>query len=266
MLPKGASPLYRVGVYADNPDDLLAMGGYVEARGWSCVQLDSWDDAIAQAHRGAFAFLCVVRDGLRWIAPVLDVDLQWPEMLPRLLDPAHVTKGRLLLSDEECADRVAALIQERGAMRSKEIANVLSAERRAEGDSVAITSSVVYALKRSGRFENRGKGWVISKRPEPPTPRSRYMEARVETRRREAPDRLPPPTAVEQLSERSGKARRRGEPLETFYAIKDVAKQLDVHEHTVRRAISSGELSCRRVGRNLRISKSAIEKWLNGRR
>jgi excisionase family DNA binding protein len=255
-----------VGIYGDNADDLAAMTGYVEARGWTPLRLDTWDDAIAHASRRAFAFLCVVKDGLRWIAPVLDVDEQWPEMLPRLLNPSHLTKGRLLLSDEEFADRVAQLIQERGAMSSKQIAHVMTAERLAEGDSVAITSSTVFALKRCGRFEHRGNGWVIRRRPEPARPRSHYETTRVETRRREVQDRLPLPAAARQLPERYANSRRRAEPLEPHYTIREVAEQLNLHQQTVWRACASGELTYRRVGRNVRIAKSAIEKWLGNRR
>jgi excisionase family DNA binding protein len=204
-----------------------------------------------------------VRDGLRWIAPVLDVESQWPEMLPRLLNPAHVTKGRLLLGDEEFADRVAALIQKRGPMSSKQIADVLTAKGLTEGNSSSITNSVVFALKRSGRFEDRGKGWIVRSRPQPSRPPSKYFKVRTERRRREMPDRLPPATTVERLP---APQRQRDDPLETYYTIREVAEHLNVHQNTVRQACWSGELAYRRVGRSLRILKSAFEKWLSGRR
>jgi excisionase family DNA binding protein len=54
--------------------------------------------------------------------------------------------------------------------------------------------------------------------------------------------------------------------LETYYTIGEVAEQLNIHHHTVRRACSTGELPHKRVGRSIRIPKSAIEKWLGGKR
>jgi excisionase family DNA binding protein len=76
-------------------------------------------------------------------------------------------------------------------------------------------------------------------------------------------ERLPPAEGTERLP---APRRKRDDALETYYSIREVSEHLNVHHHTVWRACSSGELPFKRVGRNLRIPKSAIEKWLGGRR
>lgn len=49
---------------------------------------------------------------------------------------------------------------------------------------------------------------------------------------------------------------------EEVYTIEEVAKILKVSEETVRRLIASGELDARRVGRQYRITRAALDKFL----
>lgn len=49
---------------------------------------------------------------------------------------------------------------------------------------------------------------------------------------------------------------------EEVFTIEEVAKILKVSEETVRRLISNGELEARRVGRQYRITREAINKFL----
>jgi excisionase family DNA binding protein len=76
---------------------------------------------------------------------------------------------------------------------------------------------------------------------------------------------MPQADAVERLPVRRS-SRTRQDELETYYTIREVAEHLNLHHNTVRRACWCGELPYKRVGRTVRIPKSAIEKWLGGRR
>jgi putative molybdopterin biosynthesis protein len=49
---------------------------------------------------------------------------------------------------------------------------------------------------------------------------------------------------------------------EEVYTIEEVAKILKVSEETVRRLIASGDLDARRVGRQYRITRESINKFL----
>jgi excisionase family DNA binding protein len=50
--------------------------------------------------------------------------------------------------------------------------------------------------------------------------------------------------------------------LPELSTVKQVADFLQVHEMTVRRAIKSGELKGLKVGKNWRIEKQNLNKWL----
>lgn len=52
---------------------------------------------------------------------------------------------------------------------------------------------------------------------------------------------------------------------EEVYTIEEAAKILKVSTETIRKLIASGELEARRVGRQYRITREAIDKFL-GRR
>jgi excisionase family DNA binding protein len=49
---------------------------------------------------------------------------------------------------------------------------------------------------------------------------------------------------------------------EEVYTIAEAAKILKVSEETIRRLIASGELQARRVGRQYRITREALDQFL----
>jgi len=53
---------------------------------------------------------------------------------------------------------------------------------------------------------------------------------------------------------------------ETYYSTKRVAKILEVKTITIRRWIQSGKLIAYKIGKELRIKKSDLDKFLNERR
>lgn len=53
---------------------------------------------------------------------------------------------------------------------------------------------------------------------------------------------------------------------ETYYSTKRVGKILEVKTITIRRWIQSGKLIAYKIGKELRIKKSDLDKFLNDRR
>lgn len=53
---------------------------------------------------------------------------------------------------------------------------------------------------------------------------------------------------------------------ETYYSTKRVAKILEVKTITIRRWIQSGKLIAYKIGKDLRIKKSDLDKFINERR
>ncbi len=53
---------------------------------------------------------------------------------------------------------------------------------------------------------------------------------------------------------------------ETYYSTKRMAKILEVKTITIRRWIQSGKLIAYKIGKELRIKKSDLDKFLNERR
>ena len=54
--------------------------------------------------------------------------------------------------------------------------------------------------------------------------------------------------------------------LERFHSVAAIAEALDVDERTVYRWVDARELIAHRVGRQLRISKTDLDAFLNERR
>lgn len=52
----------------------------------------------------------------------------------------------------------------------------------------------------------------------------------------------------------------------TFLTVAEVAAQLRVHPDTIRRSIAGGELQAARVGAQLRIDESELERYLQSPR
>jgi excisionase family DNA binding protein len=49
---------------------------------------------------------------------------------------------------------------------------------------------------------------------------------------------------------------------ETYYTVKQIAKMLQVSEETVRRIVAEGKLEIVYVGRQVRISRDALDAYL----
>lgn len=47
-----------------------------------------------------------------------------------------------------------------------------------------------------------------------------------------------------------------------MYSVKEVAKELKVHENTIRRWIRDGDLKCLKIGKQVRITEEQLKQFL----
>ncbi len=66
-------------------------------------------------------------------------------------------------------------------------------------------------------------------------------------------------------NEKEGRALSDPETLPDIMTVKELAKLLRMNVKTVYEAITNGEIpGCKRIGRNIRISRRTVLDWLNG--
>lgn len=51
--------------------------------------------------------------------------------------------------------------------------------------------------------------------------------------------------------------------MEDFYRVKQIAERFQVSDLTIRRYIKAGKLGASKIGKNLRISESDLERFLS---